>query len=165
MARPARNDMQTDITVKQLKQAITKYVGAQRTERSFHTFELTHGRWLEPTAPADMELVRYAEQTARSAIGSASARLVLSLLFQKDDDHLLRYREAARRSVRGGCNTIGICCRSALGQMDQGITVFDSSNRLSVWNRRFCSLLDLPESVGQVGIPLEDIVHYSSRTW
>ena len=48
--------------------------------------------------------------------------------------------------------------QSALGQMDQGITVFDSSNRLSVWNRRFRSLLDLPESVGQVGFPLEDIV-------
>ena len=157
MARPARNDMQTDITVKQLKQAITKYVGAQRTERSFHTFELTHGRWLEPTAPADMELVRYAEQLLGSAIGSASARLVLSLLFQKDDDHssdTARLLDEASEALQYNRDLL----QSALGQMDQGITVFDSSNRLSVWNRRFRSLLDLPESVGQVGIPLEDIV-------
>jgi len=48
--------------------------------------------------------------------------------------------------------------QTALGQMNQGITVFDSSNRLTVWNKRFRSLLDLPEHVGQVGFPLENII-------
>lgn len=155
--RPARNDWQTQVTVKQLKQAITKYLGAQRTERSFHTFELTRGRWLEPTAPADMELVRYAEQLLGSAIGSASARLVLSLLFQKDDESssdTARLLDEASEALQYNRDLM----QSALGQMDQGITVFDSSNRLSIWNRRFRSLLDLPESVGQVGIPLAEIV-------
>ena len=151
------DDWQTGITVKELKQAITKYLGAQRTERSFHTFELTHGRWLEPSAPADMELVRYSEQLLGSAIGSASARLVLSLLFQKDDDRssdTVRLLDEASEALQYNRDLL----QSALGQMDQGITVFDSSNRLSVWNRRFRTLLDLPESVGQVGVPLEDIV-------
>ncbi len=156
-ARPARNDWQTGITVKQLKQVITKYLGAQRTERSFHTFELTRGRWLEPTAPADMELVRYAEQLLGSAIGSASARLVLSLLFQKDEESssdTARLLDEASEALQYNRDLM----QSALGQMDQGITVFDSANRLSIWNRRFRSLLDLPEAVGQVGVPLADIV-------
>ena len=155
--RPAHNDWPTRITVKQLKQVITKYLGAQRTERSFHTFETTRGRWLEPSAPADMELVRYAEQLLGSAIGSASARLVLSLIFQKDDDRssdTARLLDEASEALQYNRDLL----QSALGQMNQGITVFDRSNRLSVWNRRFRSLLDLPETVGQVGVPLEEIV-------
>ncbi|MGO7719046.1 PAS-domain containing protein, partial [Rhizobium johnstonii] len=36
--------------------------------------------------------------------------------------------------------------------------VFDSSNRLTIWNRRFRQLLDLPENAGQVGFPLSEIV-------
>jgi Na+/proline symporter/CheY-like chemotaxis protein len=156
-ARPAGDDWQTSITIKELKQAITKYLGAQRTERSFHTFETTRGRWLEPSSPADMELVRYSEQLLGSAIGSASARLVLSLLFQKDDDRssdTARLLDEASEALQYNRDLL----QSALGQMNQGITVFDRSNRLSVWNRRFRSLLDLPESVGQVGVPLEDII-------
>jgi signal transduction histidine kinase len=48
--------------------------------------------------------------------------------------------------------------QTALSQMDQGIAVFDSSERLTIWNRRFRNLLDLPEQVGQVGFPLADMV-------
>ncbi|MEX3006885.1 NahK/ErcS family hybrid sensor histidine kinase/response regulator [Hoeflea sp. TYP-13] len=157
MIRPARNDWQTGITVKQLKQAITKYLGVERTERSFHTYETTRGRWLEPSAPADMDLVRYSEQLLGSAIGSASARLVLSLLFQKEDDtssDTARLLDEASEALQYNRDLL----QSALGQMDQGITVFDRNNRLSVWNRRFRSLMELPESVGQVGVALEDIV-------
>lgn len=154
---PVQDDWQTSITVEQLQQATTKYLGAQRAERSFHTFETTRGRQLEPGAPADMELVRYSEQLLGSAIGSASARLVLSLLFQKDDDRssdTARLLDEASEALHYNRDLL----QSALAQMNQGITVFDRSNRLSVWNRRFRSLLDLPESIGQVGIPLEDII-------
>jgi signal transduction histidine kinase/CheY-like chemotaxis protein len=42
--------------------------------------------------------------------------------------------------------------------MDQGIAVFDGENRLSIWNKRFRVLLDLPESVGQAGYPLSGII-------
>ncbi|MCR9137797.1 MAG: hybrid sensor histidine kinase/response regulator [Alphaproteobacteria bacterium] len=154
---PVQDDWQTSITVEQLQQATTKYLGAQRAERSFRTFETTRGRALEPGAPADMELVRYSEQLLGSAIGSASARLVLSLLFQKDDDRssdTARLLDEASEALHYNRDLL----QSALAQMNQGITVFDRSNRLSVWNRRFRSLLDLPESIGQVGVPLEDVI-------
>ena len=42
--------------------------------------------------------------------------------------------------------------------MDQGIAVFDADKRLTIWNRRFRTLLDLPEQAGQVGFPLSSIV-------
>ena len=38
------------------------------------------------------------------------------------------------------------------------LMVFDASDRLTIWNRRFRTLLDLPEHVGQVGFPLLDMI-------
>ena len=107
--------------------------------------------------PADMALVRAAEQLLASAIGSASARLVLSLLFQKTDDtspETARLLDEASEALQYNHDLL----ETALGQMDQGISVFDGSRRLTVWNKRFRTLLDLPDSVGQVGFPLEKIL-------
>ncbi|HHY50002.1 MAG TPA: response regulator, partial [Alphaproteobacteria bacterium] len=91
-----------------------------------------------------------------SAIGSSSARLVLSLSMRRMDDTtetamLLDQASEALQYNQGMLQT-------ALSQMDQGIAVFDADKRLTIWNRRFRTLLDLPEQAGQVGFPLSAIV-------
>lgn len=147
----------TKVTVGDLKQTISRYLGQERTERSFHSHERAIGRWINDQDPADMGLLRFAEQLLGSAIGSASARLVLSLLFERADDmpgDTARLLDEASEALQYNRDLL----QTALGQMDQGITVFDSSNRLTVWNKRFRSLLELPEQVGQVGFPLENII-------
>ncbi len=147
----------TKVTVADLKQTISRYLGKERTERSFHSHERAIGRWINDDDPADMGLLRFAEQLLGSAIGSASARLVLSLLFERADDmpgDTARLLDEASEALQYNRDLL----QTALGQMDQGITVFDSSNRLTVWNKRFRGLLELPENVGQVGFPLESII-------
>jgi hypothetical protein len=118
------------------------------------------GRWINDHDPADMGLLRFAEQLLGSAIGSASARLVLSLLFESapttcpgDTARLLDEASEALQYNRD------LLTDRALGQMDQGITVFDSSNRLTVWNKRFRAVCwSYQSTVGQVGFPLESII-------
>jgi len=147
----------TKVTVADLKQTISRYLGHERTERSFHSHERAIGRWINDQDPADMGLLRFAEQLLGSAIGSASARLVLSLLFERTDDmpgDTARLLDEASEALQYNRDLL----QTALGQMDQGITVFDSSNRLTVWNKRFRALLELPEQAGQVGFPLENII-------
>lgn len=147
----------TKVTIRDLKSTIAKYLGEERMQRSFHTYERQVGRWLEDNAPADAAIVHFSEQLLGSAIGSSSARLVLSLVLQRiddtptDTDWLLDQASEALQYNQDMLQT-------ALGQMDQGIAVFDSAGNLTVWNRRFRQLLDLPEYVGQVGFPLADIV-------
>ncbi|QRM54143.1 PAS domain-containing hybrid sensor histidine kinase/response regulator [Sinorhizobium sp. BG8] len=147
----------TKVTVKDLKTTIGKYLGEERMQRSFHSYEQQAGRWLEDNAPADMALVYFSEQLLGSAIGSSSARLVLSLVLQRIDDTpsdtewLLDQASEALQYNQDMLQT-------ALNQMDQGIAVFDREANLTVWNRRFRQLLDLPEAVGQVGFPLSRIV-------
>lgn len=147
----------TKITVLDLKTTIARYLGEERMERSFQTYERQSGRWLEDHQPADMALIHFSEQLLGSAIGSSSARLVLSLVLQRLDDtssDTAWLLDQASEALQYNQDML----QTALSQMDQGIAVFDSSNNLIIWNRRFRQLLDLPENAGQVGFPLAEIV-------
>ncbi|MBW9063580.1 hybrid sensor histidine kinase/response regulator [Rhizobium herbae] len=152
----------TKITVLDLKTTIARYLGDERMQRSFQTYERQSGRWLEDHQPADMALVHFSEQLLGSAIGSSSARLVLSLVLQRMDDtssDTAWLLDQASEALQYNQDML----QTALSQMDQGIAVFDSSNNLIIWNRRFRQLLDLPESAGQVGFPLAEIVSMLSK--
>ncbi|PYE46684.1 Na+/proline symporter [Rhizobium sp. PP-F2F-G20b] len=147
----------TKITVLDLKSTIARYLGEERMQRSFETYAKKSGRRLEDGQPADMALIHFSEQILGSAIGSSSARLVLSLVLQRLDDtspDTAILLDQASEALQYNQDML----QTALSQMDQGIAVFDSSNHLIIWNRRFRQLLDLPEASGQVGFPLSEIV-------
>jgi len=155
--RPQRRNWRTNLTIGDLKTAIGRYLGEERTQRSFLTYEEEVGRKLDDRHLADADLLNYAEQLLGSAIGSSSARLVLSLSMRRMDDEttetamLLDQASEALQYNQGMLQT-------ALSQMDQGIAVFDADKRLTIWNRRFRTLLDLPERAGQVGFPLSAMI-------
>ncbi|MFP5076530.1 NahK/ErcS family hybrid sensor histidine kinase/response regulator [Rhizobium sp. YIM 134829] len=147
----------TKITVLDLKTTIARYLGEERMLRSFRSYETRTGRTLSDHQPADQALVTFSEQLLGSAIGSSSARLVLSLVLQRLDDassDTAWLLDQASEALHYNQDML----QTALSQMDQGIAVFDSANRLIIWNRRFRQLLELPESTGQVGVPLSEIV-------
>lgn len=153
----ATRGWKTRISVGDLKTAIARYLGEERMLRSLATYEKTAGRKLEDDQPADMALIHFSEQLLGSAIGSSSARLVLSLILQKVEDtsaDTVWLLDQASEALQYNQDML----QTALAQMDQGIAVFDSSQQLTIWNRRFRTLLDLPEQFGRVGFPLVDIV-------
>jgi len=158
----ATRGWKTRISVGDLKATISRYLGDERMERSFQTYQQNSGRKLEDDQPADMALIHFTEQLLGSAIGSSSARLVLSLILQKVEDasaDTAWLLDQASEALQYNQDML----QTALSQMDQGIAVFDSSNHLTIWNRRFRQLLDLPETSGQVGFPLADIVAILSQ--
>jgi Na+/proline symporter/CheY-like chemotaxis protein/nitrogen-specific signal transduction histidine kinase len=167
IARPSRTQRafrgrKTKITVLDLKATIARYLGDERMRRSFESYALRGGRQLEDHQPADMALIHFSEQILGSAIGSSSARLVLSLVLQRLDDtssDTAFLLDQASEALQYNQDML----QTALSQMDQGIAVFDSANHLIIWNRRFRQLLDLPEASGQVGFPLSDIVSILTR--
>lgn len=147
----------TRVSVGDLKGVIARYLGEERMQRSFKTHERQTGLALADTQSADMALVQFSEQLLASAIGSSSARLVFSLLLQRMEEpssETARLLDQASEALQYNQDML----HTALSQMDQGIAVFDTSNSLTIWNRRFRKLLDLPEHVGEVGFPLSDIV-------
>lgn len=153
----ATRGWKTRVSVGDLKAAIARYLGEERMHRSFSNYEKTAGRTFADDQPADMAMIHFSEQLLGSAIGSSSARLVLSLIMQKAEDtsaDTAWLLDQASEALQYNQDML----QTALSQMDQGIAVFDHSDRLTIWNRRFRHLLDLPEQVGQVGFPLADIV-------
>ncbi len=143
----------SNVSVDELKDTVARYLGAERAERAFQRFELSEGRKFRPGELATDALVRFSEQLLASAVGSSSARLVLSLLFQKggrDNRAAIRLLDDASVALQQNRGLL----QTALDQMEQGITVLDAEDRLSCWNRRFRMIFDLPEEFGQVGVPV-----------
>ncbi len=162
IATPALKRFRTTVTVAELKATMARYLGTERVERAFVRFEGREQRSLDPNMTVDTPMIRYAEQLLGTAVGSSSARLVLSLLLQRDEAsgadtrQLLDDASAALQQNRD-------LLQIALDQMEQGITVFDKDFRLAFWNRQFRTLFDLPDEVMQVGIPVSEIVDYLTR--
>ncbi|WP_378944489.1 NahK/ErcS family hybrid sensor histidine kinase/response regulator [Mesorhizobium sp. ANAO-SY3R2] len=160
---PSLRRFRTAITVNDLKDTISRYLGVERTERSFQTFQMESGSKLNGNDPASMDVIRFSEQLMASAVGSSSARLILSLLFKRGDNSAkdtFRLLDDATEALQHNRDLLQI----ALDQMEQGITVFDQDFRLICWNRQFRSLFDLPDDMGQVGVSIDRILGHLVAT-
>jgi Na+/proline symporter/signal transduction histidine kinase/CheY-like chemotaxis protein len=156
---PSLRRFRTAVTVNDLKDTISRYLGVERTERSFQTFEAQEGRPISGSEQANMATIRFSEQLLASAVGSSSARLILSLLFQRNDaspKDAFRLLDDASEALQHNRDLLQI----ALDQMEQGINVFDKDFRLICWNRQYRALFDLPDNLGQVGVSLRQILDH-----
>ena len=159
---PMLRRFRTAVTVNELKDTISRYLGVERTERSFQTFASTLGGKLNGGDQANIGVIRFSEQLLASAVGSSSARLILSLLFQRNDPNAkdaFRLLDDATEALQYNRDLLQI----ALDQMAQGITVFDKDFRLTCWNRQYRMLFDLPDEMGQVGVSLDHVLRFLAR--
>jgi len=160
---PVLKRFRTAVTVDDLKDTIARYLGVERTERSFQSFAEREAVVLKGHEPANMAVIRFSEQLLASAVGSSSSRLILSLLFQRNDSSsrdTLRLLDDASEALQHNRDLL----QTALDQMEQGITVFDKDLRLICWNRQYRTLFDLPDEMGQVGVSVTAIFrHLAAR--
>ena len=157
---PILRPVRTGVKVGELMETVARYLGEERSRRSFERFAGGVGaRARRRRPPADLHMLRFSEQLLASAIGAASARLVLSLLLNRDDPtpadahRLLDDAEQALHYNRDLLQTV-------LDRVDQGIAAFDRELRLVCWNRLFRQHLDLPAEFGQVGLSLAEILRH-----
>ena len=147
----------TSVTVSDLQHTVSRYLGAESAERSFAEYAESRNAPIAPEAEADIHLLRFTEHLLASAIGAASARLVLSLLLRRRDagsQTALRLLDDASEALQYNRDLL----QSALDQVRHGLSVFDKDMRLICWNRQFRELLNLPSELGRVGAPLDRIL-------
>ena len=145
------------LTIDEIRSNLTRYLGQSRADRALTVYWGNKGHEADPRELASNDLIRFSENTLASAIGSSSSRLVHSLLlkrFEETSTDNLRLLDEATEAIEYNQNIL----RTAFDQLEQGITVFDRDMKLSFWNRQFRHLLDLPESVGRAGMPLQGII-------
>ena len=149
----------TSVSVGELIKTAARYLGEERTHRSFNDYATSHNIVLNNEADADVQILRFTEHLLASAIGAASSRLVLSLLLRRRNvghKSALKLLDDASEALQYNRDLL----QSALDQVGQGIAIFDADMRLICWNRQFRGLLNLPTKLGRVGIPLDQIVEF-----
>lgn len=159
---PAFRLWRSSLSVGDLQQSVARYLGPERTERSFKEHAAERAMALEPQLEADIATLRFAEHLLASAIGAASARLVLALLLRRGNlssQSSLRLLDDASEAIQYNRDLL----QSALDQVRHGLTVFDRDMRLVCWNRQFREHMNLPPDLGRVGIPLERILRSAAE--
>jgi len=149
------------VTVEELAATVARYFGEERTRASFESFAHARRINLDPKADADIQLLRYAEHLLASAIGTASSRLVLSLLLRKptvSTKAALKLLDDANAAIQYNREIL----QTALDHVRQGIAVFDKDLRLICWNRQFGEVLDLPPDLTRAGIRLDEILRHNA---
>jgi Na+/proline symporter/signal transduction histidine kinase len=152
----------SSVTVEELTTTIARYLGEERTRAAFATFAASHRIRLEPKDEADFRLVRNAEHMLASAIGTASSRLVLSLLLRKrtvSTKAALKLLDDANTAIQYNRAIL----QTALDHVRQGIAVFDKDLQLVCSNSQFGEILDLPPSLTLVGVGLADILRFNAK--
>ncbi len=149
------------VDVAELQQIVSRYLGEERTARSFAEYAEQRGVVLRPRTTADVHWLRFTERLLASAIGAASSRLVLSLALRRHDvssKSALKLLDDASEAIQYNRDLL----QQALDQVRQGIAVFDKDMRLICWNRHFRDILQLPPDLGRIGVPLDQIVRASA---
>lgn len=149
-------------TVGELSTTVARYLGEERTNRSFESFLEARGLTFDRQREADIHLIRFAEHLLSSVIGAASARLVLSLLLRRrnvSNKAALKLLDDASAAIQYNRDLL----QHALDHARQGVTVFDRDLRLLCWNREFRDLFDLPAHLLRVGGGLEDIIRFNAE--
>ncbi len=145
---------EASVSMAELQATVASYLGYERTRRVFDAHFGT--RETDKRSVVDRDALDFAEQTLASAIGSASGRLVMSLLMKRHDtgsDQTLRLLDDASLALQQNRDLL----QTAIDQVDQGISVFDARYRLSNWNRQFRTLLGLPIQFGAAGTAMSAI--------
>ena len=156
----------TSITIGDLQATAARYLGAERAERSFAAYAIAlrpgQPNSLRLDAEADIQFLRFTERLLTSAIGAASARLVLGLLLRRSNignQSALRLLDDASEALQYNRDLL----QSALDQVRHGLGVFDADMRLICWNRQFGELLDLPNDMVRVGVPMAIVLKHCAE--
>ena len=164
-SRSAFRGWKTSLTLKDLEEAAARYLGRERARQSFAAFStrraLLPGAADRPDALADVQAIRFTEHLMTSAVGAASARLIMSLILRRDNvspGSAMRLLDDANEALQFNRDLL----QSAMDQVRHGLAVFDKDMRLICWNRQFHELLELPEELVQLNLPLDSVLRVAA---
>lgn len=159
---PTMRLLQASVSVGELRSAVGRFLGEERTKRSFAAFARSRGLTLDEASEADIHFLRYAEHLLASAIGASSSRLALSLVLRRQNlstRAALQLLDEASAALQHDRDIL----QHALDHAQQGITVLDRDLRLLCWNQSFIDLYGFSPDLVRIGVGLEEIVRVNAQ--
>ena len=148
------------ITIEELQNTIGRFLGMSKTREALTT-HLGLGKLL-PGALATPETIQFGERLLAGAIGSASARTVLSTALHHQGlgpEAVMELLDRTSQAVQFNRELL----ESTLDNMSQGVSVVDQGMRLVGWNRRYVELMEFPESTLHIGKPVIELIQLNAK--
>lgn len=142
--------------------AITeRIVGDRLSVRAFAEYAEASGKPLLPDASAERALVQHIERVLAGAIGSASARRMLTSALRGtglDLSEAATLLDETSQELRFNRELLAV----TFDNMVQGISVVDRDLRIVAWNRRYLDLFNYPEGFVYVGRHVADLIRHNA---
>lgn len=117
---------------------------------------------IDEQAPADRRLLQFTERLLAGAVGSGSARVMLTSLLRGSGLELGEVVSALDETSQALRFNRGLL-QTTFEHMSQGISVVDAEMRLVAWNRRYAELFDYPEGMLRIGRPIAELIRYNAE--
>jgi signal transduction histidine kinase len=154
----------TAVTADRLEDTVARYIGAERAQAAFEGFRAQQGQVGVKGGEADVRLIRFAEHLLASAVGVASARLVIALMLERHSTHArgaMKLLDDASAAIQHNRDLL----QSAIDNVDQGLAVFEPGMTLICWNSTLQEFLGLGSDLNRVGTPITEVLNaFLSRT-
>ncbi len=140
----------------------TRLLGAQNARLAFAQHAREQGRDFNPTAPADRQTLVFTERLLAGAVGTASARIMLTSALRGSGLELgevVSLLDQTSQELRFNRELL----HATMENVSQGISVVDAQMRLVAWNQRYLELFDFPESLVYVGKPIAELIRLNAE--
>lgn len=157
IANPGFRLWRSSMTVGQLEETVARYLGRERARAAFADLAASRDMDDDQNLEADLISVNHGEHLVASAVGPASARLVMALLLERHSQgsrKAIQLLDDASTAVQASRNLL----QSAIDNVPQGIAVFGQGGALIMWNPPFQHMLQLPAELARLGTPLVDVI-------
>ena len=154
---PVNSDLKHEIRVRDLKSAASFVIGKKRTEAWFSNYSPS---LLNENQIVDKKLIDYTEKMLSGVIGAPSAReLLLSVLKDKgmEVENVFSLLSSTSLALKFNRTLLD----ATMENIAQGINVIDSEHKLVGWNKSYVSLMEYPDGFLQMGMPIEEVVHFN----
>jgi Na+/proline symporter/signal transduction histidine kinase/CheY-like chemotaxis protein len=156
-AKPGFRLWRSSVTMGQLEETVARYLGHERARIAFAELAVSRDMDDDPAIEADIVCLHHGEHLVASAVGPASARLVMALLLErhsKGSRKAIQLLDDASTAIQASRTLL----QSAIDNMPQGIAVFGQTDELIIWNPPLQQLLALPADLARMGTSLTSIM-------
>ena len=156
-ANPGFRLWRSSVTTGQLEETVARYLGPERARLAFAELAVSRDMDDDPQIEADIVSLQRGEHLVASAVGPASARLVMALLLERNSKgsrKAIQLLDDASTAIQASRTLL----QSAIDNMPQGIAVFGQTGELIIWNPPLQQLLALPADMARLGTSLTSIM-------
>ncbi|MEL0028609.1 MAG: PAS-domain containing protein, partial [Perlucidibaca sp.] len=150
------------LPLSELHDLVARLLGEDATRQAFEQFARGRMQLLDLRRPASRAWVQFCERLLAGAMGTASARTLLTTALRGSGLEigqvvaLLDRSSQEQRFNRDVLTTM-------MEHIEQGISVVNADMKMVAWNRRYLELFDYPEGMVYEGCPVADLIRYNAE--